>query len=557
MPVQLLLIGAALQAAEVHAAPPTPAKPLASTPKKSAKDVAFVKGGAAAAPTTTTPRLVLGYGGVKINVDAPADEAWPTWPSCILADQAFRTPTPFYTDVRRFISHPDSMRHRTVTFSSFERLGMGLDDDPHELGELVMDVLPESPAMRAGVQKGWIIREIDGKPFKPTERLKDIAEDFDKARKVGATLTVKFDVKTYFDCFNGTCARSDRFPTESLEACAEACGSVGGCKWWSFGREDQDSMCLLQGDAPGFVARPGTRTGARMCLPAPKWYGLSPSWPSCVVSNAYVADGLKIFADVRPFLGPDELRHRTVLFDVDSDVGLILHESAHETGELVSDVVENSQASKAGVRKGWIITSVNGKSFKKTRGVEDVMADFSALKQSSGTLEVMFDVRTSVDCAEGDCARSDRAPADSEAACAEMCAQIPACQSWVFELQAEDGTCWFWSESKKVEAREGSSTGARLCSPPHRAKYVLLASAVLLVVSVYFRSEILARCAALPLASRLIPLSGGASKKRGGGPLEFGKAASFALGEDDAEEQQTLISRHKKQPARDDYDNNL
>mmetsp|Transcript_101231 Transcript_101231/g.287021 ORF Transcript_101231/g.287021 Transcript_101231/m.287021 type:complete len:555 (+) Transcript_101231:78-1742(+) len=551
------LLGAALLAAVAWAAAPTTPR-AKKVPRPSARgSVAFANGGLSAVPGKTPPPA-QGYGGVRKGAGAE-EEVWPAWPDCVLTDKAFRSPIPVYADVRRFINHPDEVRHRTITFNSFEKVGMALEEEPHELGEVVLDVLPDSQALRAGVRKGWIIKEIDGRPFKPTERLKDVAEDFDRARKAGATLTVKYDVRTYFDCFNATCAKSDRFPTESREACAEACASVGGCAWWSFGKEDQDSMCLLQGQAKGFVASAGTSTGARKCLPAPHWLGLPASWPGCVVSDANLKGGARVFADVRPFLGPEELRHRTVLFDVNTDIGLVMREGAHEKGEVVSGVVEGTQAAKAGVRTGWIITSVDGKSFKKTRGIEDVMSDFNKLRGSTGTLEVDFDVRTSADCEAGDCARSDRAPAASAAACAGMCGQVPDCQWWVFASEQEDSTCWFRGAGTTVEARAGSSAGSRACAPPRGGGLVLLASSVLLVACCYyFRAAILVRLVATVGLLRGTPANG-MSWKRSGPTLELGKAGDFALGDDDADEQHTLISRHRKAHAvdDDDFDNAL
>ena len=73
------------------------------------------------------------------------------WPSCLLSGLTFRAQNPIYVDVRRFINRPDNLRHRTVTYSSDEHVGMALRDQPHDLGELVLDVVPGGQAERAGV----------------------------------------------------------------------------------------------------------------------------------------------------------------------------------------------------------------------------------------------------------------------------------------------------------------------------------------------------------------------------------------------------------------------
>merc|ERR1719199_23207 len=134
------------------------------------------------------------------------------WPACVLHDTAVRSPQPAFADVRPFIRYPDKVRHRTVTFTSEGQIGMALQEQPHDLGEVVKDVLPGSQAEIAGVRKGWIITQIDGKPFSSQERLRDVVEDFTRAKLKSSTLTVKYDVRTFIDCADGDCSHSDKFP---------------------------------------------------------------------------------------------------------------------------------------------------------------------------------------------------------------------------------------------------------------------------------------------------------------------------------------------------------
>merc|ERR1719502_992651 len=214
----------------------------------------------------------------------------------------FREKNPIFVDVRQFITRPDNVQHRSVTYSSDEQVGMALRDQPHDLGELVLDVVPGSQAEKAGVRKGWIIKEVNGKPFSPKERLKDIAEDFGKARKSGSSLVVKYDIQTYFDCLNGSCTKSDRFPSDSLERCAEACSIVSECQWWAWGPQDGDNMCVMQGKSQGFIEGQRTVMGAKKCAPKASW-GMSSSWPKCVMKNTHIySESGAVFADVRAFI---------------------------------------------------------------------------------------------------------------------------------------------------------------------------------------------------------------------------------------------------------------
>lgn len=474
------------------------------------------------------------------------------WPSCLLHSMTFRSPNPIFVDVRRFISHPDKIRHRTVTYSSDEQVGMALRDQPHDLGELVLDIVPGGQAEKAGVRKGWIIKEINGKMFSKTERLRDIANDFDKARKSGRTLVVKYDVRTYFDCWNATCTKSDRFPTESLERCAEACSLTSECQWWAFGPQDADNMCLMQGKSKGFIASDRITMGAQKCAPKASW-GLSSSWPKCIMRNTHIySEAGATFADVRAFITrSDEARHRTVTFSSNSDFGLILRDKPAATGEVVDEVTKPSQAYDAGVRKGWIIVSVSGKSFRKGEGVDDAEKELKALKGTAPALIVKFDVKSSMDCTDGDCTRSDKLPAASEADCATFCSKIPGCAWWTFGLEEEDKMCWLRSSARPAKATEGSSAGDRACVPTSGQNWLrIFALGLLAAVAVKFREKLL-----LALGAVAAQMSKRGNSKLGVPALEMTK--DCGLDDDDTDESFSLIGRTRKRAGQETLDFSL
>merc|ERR1719253_235146 len=155
------------------------------------------------------------------------------------------------------------------------------------------------------------------------------------------------------------------------------------------------------------------------------------------------SDAGAAFADVRPFITrSDESRHRVVTFSSNENFGIILREKPHANGEIVDDVTNPSQAWTAGVRRGWIIVEISGKSFRKGEGVDDAEQELQKLKGSAPALIVKFDVKSSMDCTNGDCSRSDKLPAADEAECATHCSKIPGCSWWTFGIEEEDKMCW-------------------------------------------------------------------------------------------------------------------
>jgi len=467
------------------------------------------------------------------------------WPSCLLHGMNFRAANPIFVDVRRFISRPDKIRQRTVTYSSDEQVGMALRDQPHDLGEVVLDVVEGGQAEKAGVRKGWIIKEINGKKFSATERLRDVATDFDGARRKGQTLVVKYDVQTYFDCWKGTCTKSDRFPTDSLERCAEACGLVPECQWWAFGAQDADQMCLLQGKSQGFIANDKIIMGAKKCAPKASW-SLGSSWPKCVMKNTHIyADAGEVRADVRPFITrSDESRHRVVSFSSDSDFGLVLRQKPAPNGEMVDEVTKPSQAWDSGVRRGWIIVEVSGKSFRKGEGVDDAEDAMKKLKATAPALIVKFDVKSNLDCTDGDCSRSDKLPASSEAECATHCSKIPGCAWWTFGLEEEDKMCWLRSSARPAKATEGSSSGDRACSPGSGSGIWLkmLVLAAIVGAMAKYKDKL------VPILASAAGLLGARGSGKFGVPaLELAKDVGFD--DDDEDENYSLIGRSRKRSA--------
>lgn len=213
------------------------------------------------------------------------DAGWATdgsraWPDCIIHNAEILTgaASPVFADVTRFISHPDAVQHRVITFKSDGEIGMLLRERPHEYGEVVGDVLPGSQAYYAGVRKGWIIREVDGKAFQTIESLTDVGRDFSVAKGNAPTLVVKFDIRTNSDCTDGNCAMSDKFPAMTSSECAAACSQVPGCKWWSFGVEDADQMCFFRSLPNGIKPVVGSHTGMATCSPAGPWFSSGAGW---------------------------------------------------------------------------------------------------------------------------------------------------------------------------------------------------------------------------------------------------------------------------------------
>jgi hypothetical protein len=411
------------------------------------------------------------------------------WPSCVLHDTILRSPQPVFADVRGFISHPDSVRHRIVTFTSEDKIGMALQEQPHDLGEIVKDVIPGSQSESAGVKKGWIITEIDGKPFSPQERLKDVAEDFASAKKEGATLTVKYDVRTYLDCTNGDCSHSDKFPTDSLENCADACAAVSACDWWSFGLQDGDNMCLLQSQgSSSLVASIGSSSASSTCTPHPA-VSFEDVWPSCIVSDSHIYnDGSALFADVRPFITrADDVQHRTITFR-SASVGMGLTD-----GGVINEVLPDSQAFKAGVQEGWIVKELDGKPFNKAESLPLVRQDFDEAKSEATGLIVKFDVMSARDCTNGDCTNSDKLPVASEAACATVCGKIPSCKWWSVGVEESDKMCWLRRSDKGLKPMAGSSAGTQSCQPQADQSWSSWCLVLVFIAAVLYRSDVLSQ----------------------------------------------------------------
>mmetsp|Transcript_10376 Transcript_10376/g.26422 ORF Transcript_10376/g.26422 Transcript_10376/m.26422 type:complete len:482 (-) Transcript_10376:116-1561(-) len=465
------------------------------------------------------------------------------WPSCITRDSDVRTPTPLYTDVRPFIHHPDKFRYREVTYYTTGPIGMYLRDSPSELGEVVENVQEGSQAWFAGVRAGWMITAINGKPFRSGERLQDVVRDFDQAKSKTASMVVQFDVRSYMDCANSDCTRSDRFPTDFVEACADACSQVPSCEWWVFGMQDRDNTCWLRSQGNGFVSSPGVVVGPRSCVPSPVG-GSGEAFPECTVLNGDLRAGEPLVTDVRSFIDhPDEVRHRVVDFTSSGYVGMVLREEPHDLGEVVSDVVPGSQAASAAVRPGWIITEVDGKPFRSGERLLDVVADFGKAKADSPTLTVKFDVRTSLDCKDADCTRSDKFPASSTAVCASACAATESCAWWSLGMEEEDSMCWLRTSGSRLKFQEGSVSGSRGCAPPQGWRWSLLGLAVIAGVAVYFRQPVYQRLSRL---TKVLSTKGGVKASEPSKVLELGKLMEWGLEDEDPEESDKLLEKRRR-----------
>lgn len=385
----------------------------------------------------------------------------------MLENQGPLSPKPYFSDVRRFIKHPEHIRHRSITFKSEGDIGMGLREKAHANGEYVDSVITGSQAQFAGVMKGWIITSINGRHFKPGEDRLDLAADFAAAKKKGLTLVVDFDVRTAVDCPDADCLNSDRFPTRSASRCAIACELVTGCMWWSLDESQKDSVsiCRLLSEASGTAAAKEVSTGKKGCFPKAVFdVTASAGWPSCAAHDSNLHKGTPLLTDVRPFINhPESTRHKEIIFTSDGNIGMGLREKPHDSGEVVSDVLPNSQARDYGVQVGWIIKEVAGRPFRKKENLTDVGADFEEAKREGPTITVKFDVKSSTDCKDGDCSKSDKFPADMHDTCAQACAQIADCQSWSFGSEDEDTMCWLRSDVAALTPEVGSIAGSKAC----------------------------------------------------------------------------------------------
>jgi len=385
---------------------------------------------------------------------------------------------------------------------------MILADTPHKSGEIVDNVQDGSQAYTAGVRKGWIITNLNGRQFSDTERLKDLATDFDKAKAEGTTLIVKYDVRTAIDCANSNCANSDKFPTDTMSHCATACGLVEGCTWWSYGPQDgEDMMCKFYGKEPQLVqpdsvspeaanaafldtTNPTLSVGKKACMEVQtirEYKAFEPWWPSCTNREADLHYGKPLFTDVRSFINhPDEVRHREIIFSSDGNIGMALSATPTDLGEIVGSVLPSSQAQKFGVRAGWIIKEVAGQPFKAAESLIDIGADFATDKTKAPTITVKFDIRSRIDCTDGDCTKSDKFPAPTAGECADACYSLSECMTWSYATEQEDKMCWLRSDVPLLRARAGSLVGGRECIPPRKRKWFVLV-AVLGLIYVYLK----------------------------------------------------------------------
>jgi len=422
------------------------------------------------------------------------------FPECIVKDVALRSGKPVFTDVRPFLRQTDAHRYRSVIYSSAGQIGMVLHDDPHNLGELVKDVVPGSQAADAEVQRGWIITEIDGRKFSRVERLKDVAEDFAKAKNQGETLTVKYDIRAFLDCAAGDCTSSDRFPADDAETCADACAQTDACEWWSFGALDGDNMCKLQSQSGSSMRKwPGMQTGPSLCAPKPSSrfpHFLASYWPMCQVRDAQipaaVRGGEPVFADVTGFIERgDDMRHRTITFVSEPHVGMVLRDLPHADGEVVDEVQRGSPAWTAGVRRGWIIKELDGEPFRKNETLPGIGTLFQHAKDEAPSIVVKFDILSYVDCTDGDCYHSDKFPVTSPAKCASACHEIEACRWWSYGLEFGDPMCWLRASDRGLKPQKGSISGQQVCSPPSWDVLCKLFFFLATVGALLYRHEIL------------------------------------------------------------------
>jgi len=222
----------------------------------------------------------------------------------------------------------------------------------------------------------------------------------------------------------------------------------------------------------------------------------------------------------------------------------------------VSEVNAGSQAYQAGVRAGWIIKEVDGLPFQKNEDLPGVGHDFQAAKQKAPTIIVKFDVRTSVDCSNGECTHSDKFPAASESECAAACDEVPECKWWTYAVENEDPMCFMRRSDGGIKPAKNAVSGKRECAPAKHGVLHKIFVMCLFAAAVYYRKELSERALAVPIVRTLLNLPLVAMVKNKF--ASFGKSREndyddFSFGGGSVEEKRGLVDRYGRSTM-DDFD---
>merc|ERR1712178_50918 len=133
---------------------------------------------------------------------------------------------------------------------------------------------------------------------------------------------------------------------------------------------------------------------------------------------------------------------------------------------------------------------LDGRPFNTQEALPLIRRDFDAAKAAAPGLIVKFDVMSSRDCTNGDCANSDKLPVASEAACAKVCGQVFACKWWVFGTEETDTMCWLRNGNKGLKPMQGSSVGRQSCQLEEDTSWSSWWVVGMIAIGAYYRKDL-------------------------------------------------------------------
>lgn len=69
-------------------------------------------------------------------------------------------------------------------------------------------------------------------------------------------------------CHNNDCKKTDKFQCVSMDICAEVCGKVAACRWWTHGLEEGAAKCWIRTGRHGREKRYSFSSGPQSCSPS-------------------------------------------------------------------------------------------------------------------------------------------------------------------------------------------------------------------------------------------------------------------------------------------------
>lgn len=86
-------------------------------------------------------------------------------------------------------------------------------------------------------------------------------------------------------CWQESCGNTDKFATDSAESCAAMCARLTVCSWWSFGEDNNQTVCFFRKSDAGREELAGFLSAPRGCVPP----GVRLAMPVSHAQAAYVA----------------------------------------------------------------------------------------------------------------------------------------------------------------------------------------------------------------------------------------------------------------------------